>query len=102
MLISGLSSGLNERDGRVVVNRFGVQRLEDADAVGNLRGLRKQFAEPLATLPMLGERKSGRRDGETFLFGCHPRQSLALSNGVGKVGGMVFVELGLVIKEVEL
>jgi hypothetical protein len=41
-----LKAGLDERDRRVMVDRFGVHRLDDGDLVDNLRGVGQELADP--------------------------------------------------------
>ena len=52
-----LKTGLNERDGRVVVDRLRVHRLDDGDVVDDLRGVGQQLAHPRAALAVPGERE---------------------------------------------
>ncbi len=47
-----LGAGLEEGDGRVVVDRLGVHRLDEAELVGHPRGVRQQLAD--------ARRRSGR------------------------------------------
>ena len=60
-----LGAGLEEGDGRVVVDRLGVHRLDEAEVVGDLRGVRQQLADPRARLAVLGELEERRRDRES-------------------------------------
>ena len=50
-----LAAGLEERDGRIVIDGLGVHAAEDADLVGDVRGVRQQVAEPGAALAVLVE-----------------------------------------------
>ena len=47
--------GLKERDRRVVVDRLGVHRLDEAEIVGDRRRVRQQLADPGAALAVLRE-----------------------------------------------
>ena len=50
-----LDAGLNERDGRIVIDRFGVHRLDEADSSAIFGRVRQQFADPGAGLAVLRE-----------------------------------------------
>ena len=50
-----LAAGLDEGDGRIVIDGVGVDRLDDGDVVDDLGGVRQQFAEPGAGLAVLAE-----------------------------------------------
>ena len=60
-----LGAGLEEGDGRVVVDRLGVHRLDEAQIVGHAGGVRQQFADPGAALAVPGEAKLARGDRES-------------------------------------
>ena len=45
-----MEAGLEKRHRRIVIDGVGVQRPDDADVVGDLCGVRQQFAEPRAGL----------------------------------------------------
>ena len=51
-----LVTGLKKRDGGVVIDRFGVHRLDDADVVGDLAMKRQQVTNPLARFTVLPKR----------------------------------------------
>jgi hypothetical protein len=50
-----LRAGLKERYCRVVVDRFGIHRLDETEFVGDRCKVRHQFADPCSTLAVLFE-----------------------------------------------
>ena len=54
-----LSPGLEKRDGRVVVDRLGVHRADEAKLVGDLRRERQQLGQGRAALAVASERETG-------------------------------------------
>ena len=97
-----LRAGVDEGDAGIVVDRLGVHRADDADLVGDLRGVRQQVADPLAALAALFERGEAFADGEIFLAGGHAGDALALADGVGQILAVDFVEPGLVVEEIDV
>ena len=72
-----LGAGLEERDGRVVIDRLGVHRLDEAEFVDDARGVRQQLADPGPALAVLGEAEPARRDREARLPRRHAGEPLA-------------------------
>ena len=97
-----LVAGLKKRDGRVVVDRLGVHRIDDADVVGDLAVVRQQVADPLPGFSVLfkGHERLGR--GKALLTRGHAREPLALSNRIGQVLTVELFERRFVIKRVDL
>ena len=58
-----LAAGQEEGDGRGVVDRLGVHRLDEAEVVHDLRGVRQEVADPGAGLAVLLERLDPGRAG---------------------------------------
>src|SRR5215207_498478 len=58
---------LNKRDGWVVINGFGVQGLDNANVVGDLRGVRQKLADPSSALTVLREFEDRRSYRQCFL-----------------------------------
>ena len=57
-----LKPGLRERHRRVVIDLFGVHRLDEAQVVGDLRGVGQQFAQPRARFSVLRKLEDRLRD----------------------------------------
>jgi len=74
-----LKSGLEKRDGGIVIDRIGVHRVDEAEIVHDVGGVREKFAEPDAGLAVLGEFEDARRDGKLGLVGGHSGEALAHS-----------------------
>ncbi len=87
---------------RIVVDRFGEERTDQADSIGDPRRVRQQLAQPDARVAMLCEAKDRRRHRKPRLAGGHPRQALAAADR----GRQIFVEsrfeMGFVIEQIEL
>ena len=97
-----LETGLEERDGRVVVDRLGVHRADEAQLVGGLGRVRQQLADPRAGLAVLLELEEGVDDREALLRGGHAGEPLAFANRVGQLGAAQTVERGLIVEQVHL
>ena len=83
-----LDAGLDERDGRVVVDRLGVHRPDEAHVVGDLAGVRQQFAEPRARPCRAGANLNfGGDDREALLPAGHAGEPLAHADRVGQFAG---------------
>ena len=63
---ANLEPGLEERHRRIVIDRFGLHGLDEAESSANLRRVRQQLAEPAPDLPMLRELEERRRGRETW------------------------------------
>ena len=97
-----LEAGLNKRDGRVVIDSFGVDRLDDANVIGDVRDVRQQLADVCAGLTVLAEFENGFDDREILLAGRHPREPLAHPDRRGQFALMQLFECRFVIQQVHL
>ena len=97
-----LRAGLEERDRRVVVDRLGVHRADEAELVDDLGRLRQELADPGADCPCRRELedRAGQRQGR--LVRRHARQPLPHPDRVGQVLAVHPVQQRLVIEQVEL
>ena len=97
-----LRAGLKERDRRVVVDRLGEHRLDEADVVDDLAMMRQQLAEPRARLAVLGEfeERAGERDRR--LLGRHAGEPLAAADVFGQLLAVLLVEQRLVVEQILL
>ena len=97
-----LVAGAEERDRRIVVDRFGVHRAQHADAVRDLRGVRQQRTHRDAAFPVARERSERTRDLEHGLIAAHAGESLAATNAVRQRLAVQFAQLGFVVEGLEL
>ena len=97
-----LSTRLEERDRRIMVDGFGVHRLEEAQLVGDLRRERHQLTDPRPAFSAPGKLKLTRCDREPCLFRRHPGQPLALAHRIGQLSTPQIVKLWFVVKQVHL
>ncbi len=97
-----LVTGLEERDRRIVIDRFGVHRIDDANVVRDLVVMRQHVADPLTTFAMLSERRNRRSRRKILLSRGHASQPLALANGIGQILTIQFGQRRLVIKRIDL
>ena len=85
-----LETGLEESNRGVVVDRLGLHRLDQAQLIGDLCGVRDQLAEPHSGLAMLPKFEQAGRGGECCLVGGHAGKALAHTDGFGQVGATGF------------
>ena len=83
-----LAAGLDEGDGRIVIDGVGVDGFDDGEVVDDFGGVRQQFADPGAGLAVLFEAEEARRDGKRGLAGRHAGDALAHADGVGQVDAL--------------
>ena len=97
-----LVPGLEERDGRVVVDVLRVHRPHKAQVVGHPGRVRQQLAHPRAGLAVPGEleRRPGQRQGG--LVAGHAGEPLAHADGGGEVLAVHLVQQRLVVEQVQL
>ena len=93
---------LNEGDRRIVVDVFGVERLQEAEFIRHLARPREQFAEPRPRLSMLSELEGRSRQRQRRLKARHAGQSLTLAYAVGQLLPVHRVEQRLVVEQVQL
>ena len=97
-----LGSGLDERDRRIVIDRLGVHRTDETDAVDLLGGVGQQFADPGPVAARLNEAKLRGDHRKTRLPACHPRETLSLSDRVGEFLSVKLPQPRLVVEELEM
>ena len=94
---------VDELVGRLVIDRVGLHRPDEAEVVGHLRDVRQELAEPHATLPVLRELERRRREGKRRLVRRHPSESLTLPGQPAfEILSKAALQRGLVVEEVEL
>ncbi len=97
-----LVAGLHGGDGRLVVDRLGVHRANEAHLIDHLGRVRQQFAHPHATLAMSGKLELGRSNRKACLAAGHGREALPHAHRIGQVLVEPLGHLGLVIVQVHL
>ena len=97
-----LRAGLDEGHRRVVVDRLGGERADDAELVHDLRRLGQELADPGPALAVLGEGELAACEREARLVAAHPGQPLTLAHAVGELLAVALLEDGLVVEEVDL
>ncbi len=75
-----LSAGLEKRDRRIVIDRLGVHRLDEAKVVGHGSGVRQQFADRGPAVAVTGEPELRRGDGEAVLPRGHAGEPLPVAD----------------------
>jgi hypothetical protein len=95
-------AGLAEGDRRVVVDVLGVDRLHEAQVVGDAGGPRQQLANggPALAVPVELEDRPGHR--QRRLVGGHAGDALAHPHGLWQVLSVPVVQERLVVEKVEL
>src|SRR5207237_2656373 len=97
-----LMARLNVGDGRVVVDRLGVHRLDDGDVVHDRAHVRQQLADPSATVTTRNKVKRGGHARKRLLKRRHAGHALAHAHGAGQFGAVVLAELRLVVEQVDV
>ena len=101
-LAGNLVTGHRKRAGRVVIDRGGADGLHDGKQVDDLGGVRKEFADPAAGFPVLGELELARGNREARLTRGHGGDALSVADAFWEILIEVSLQLGLVVPEVEL
>ncbi len=96
-----LVAGLEEGHRRRVVDQVGVQRLHDAQLVGDARGVRQELREPGAGLAVAREGELGGAELLRLARG-HRGHALAHAHGVGDQLAAARDQTGLEVEEVDL
>ncbi len=78
-------AGLRHGDGGIVIDLFGVHRLDEGELVGNFGGVREQLANPRAGVAVLREFEFRWDHRERRLRGGHAGESLAAADRFRKV-----------------
>src|SRR5207302_920258 len=89
-------------DGRVVVDRLGVHRLDKAQLIDDAGRVRQQLAHPGATPAVSRELEGRAGEWDGRLVNRHAGQALAAADVVGQLLAIFFVEQGLVVEEILL
>ena len=97
-----LGSGLDERDRRIVIDRLGVHRTDETDAVDLLGGVGQQFADPGPVAARLNEAKLRGDHRKTRLPTRHAGETLPLSDRVGEFLSVKLPQPRLVVEELEM
>ena len=97
-----LESCLDEGDRRVMIDRLGVDRLDDGNVVRDARDVRQQFTDPRAGLAVLRELEHRLHDRERALPRGHARDALAVSHGCGQLRLVQLLQRRLVVEQVHL
>ena len=90
-LAGDFAAGHDERTRRVMIDRVGVDRLDQGDVVDAFGRVGHQLAHPRPTLAVLVELKHRRGNGQPRLATRHRRDALSFANRFGQV---LIVELG--------
>ena len=97
-----LRSGLEERDRRIVVDRLGEHRADDAQVVDDLGGVRQQVGDPGAAAAVLREPELRPGERQRRLVARHAGEPLALAHRIGQLLAVARLEQRLVIERLEL
>ena len=97
-----LAASLDVRDRRVMVDRLGERAVNHREFLGDLGGVRQQFADPQAAVVVFvfGEGVFARADRERFLPRGHPGNALSIANVLRQILAEHFAHLRLVIPKV--
>ena len=97
-----LRPGLDEGDRRIVVDRVGVHRPDDAQLVDDLRRVRQQLADPGAGLAVTREVELRAGHRERLLEGGHAGEALALADRLRQLLAVHRAQPRLVVEQLEL
>jgi hypothetical protein len=99
-----LIAGLEERDARLVVDRLGVHRVDEADLVRHRAGVRQQLGEPHSVLAvgMPREAEHAGSDRKARLARGHARQPLTIAHGIRQILIKARAQPGLVVVQIEV
>jgi hypothetical protein len=97
-----LVAGLAEGDRRIVVDRLGVHRADEAKIIGDAREVREQFAHPRPALTLAGEAEDRGGHRKTLLARGHRGEPLPLADRFGQILAALRLHLRLGIEEVHL
>ncbi len=85
-----------------MIDGVGMHGLDDRDLVGDLAGVRQQFAQPHARRAMLLELEDRRRGRKGGLIRGHAGQALAHPHRFRQIAAAQLLKPGLVIEQVQL
>jgi hypothetical protein len=97
-----LVAGLEKRDRRVVVDRLGVERFDEAQLVHHLRGPRHQLADGRLAFSVLRELEDRPGERQRRLVARHAGQPLPHANARRQILAVALVEQRLVVKQIML
>jgi hypothetical protein len=97
-----LVAGLEKSNGRVVVDRFGVHGLNNAQFIHNFGGMGHQIAHPGAVVAVLFEVYFGADERKIGLVGGHAGKALALPHARGKFLAVHFPKFGFPVEQFQL
>ena len=97
-----LKSGVQELRRRIVVHVLRVHRLDEAQIVGNVRGVGQQVADPRAALPPLLELRERPEDRERRLTRRHRREAAPGSDRFGHLLPVHLLEHRFVVHRVDV
>jgi len=97
-----LVPGLEEGDGRVVVDVLGLHRLDVADRVGNPGDVGEEFADGSAALAMACELVAGSGNREGTLPGSHAGDAFGHLDVLGELFTTKLVQSRLMVEEILL
>lgn len=80
-----LAAGHDEGAGGIVINGAGVDGLHERDLIHDLRGVRHEFTDPHAALPVLLKLEHGGRYRQARLAAGHGGDALALADALGQL-----------------
>ena len=80
-----------------MVDRFGVERLHEAEFIGQLGCVRQQLANRRLRLAMLIELEDRAGKWQPSLVGRHPRKPLPLANTLRQIFPILLIEQWLMI-----
>ena len=97
-----LVTGLQQGDGRIVVDCLRVHGTDEAQLIHDAGGVRQQFAHPGAAFAVAPEIEQGSRDRQGLLPAGHAREALITTHGRRQFLAVQGAQAGLVIEEIEL
>ena len=93
---------LDESDGGLVIDSFGVHRSNDRQVIHHFRYIRQQLGYPRACLSVLAELEDRRSNREAALSRRHGGQALSFTNRVGQILVVPVLHLRLVVEQIHL
>src|SRR5690606_6018716 len=100
--IALLCARLHERQGRIVIDGFGVQRLNKAELISDAGDVRKEFADPRTRSAVSLKIEERSYEGKALLIGSHSGKSLAFANRIRQLRAMQLLQQRLVIEALQL
>ncbi len=85
-----------------MVDRGGVQRVDEADLVGDASGVGQELADPGPRLAILGELEGGTREWQRRLIPGHPGQTLTHPDRIRQLLSLALVQQRFVVERLQL